>query len=46
MGDHNIELNFIKSQEEISSDQIVCILCDGTHGNNSLCMADLNTAWS
>jgi len=43
MGDHNIELNFNQSQEKDNSDQIVCILCDGTHGNNSLCQIN---SWS
>lgn len=39
MGNHNIEPLFEQSQEPINSDQVICILCDGTHGNNTFCQA-------
>lgn len=46
MGNHNIDQPFENSQEEPQGNQIVCILCDGTHGANTWCQADANSAWS
>lgn len=34
MSEYSIEHDFIEKQQE---EEIVCILCEGKHGNNTLC---------
>lgn len=45
MGDHNILPLFGQSQIINKTEQLICNLCDGMHGDNTLCQSTFNS-WS
>lgn len=45
MGDHNILPLFGQCQIINESEQLICKLCDGMHGDNTLCQSNFSS-WS